>query len=307
MRGWITQSYVDGNRAVNWLRTPRGSVEKVEETYHPDFYALPRRDLNINGFSWLLREEPRIVNTKVEKKYSDLRMKKKIRVVHIHTESPKAFREVVRILRGRNMVRKLYGTDIMHIQSYLCSRGFAPTMLVEYKNHKFTCIEDPEELAPPPLTRIILRVQVSKRGILANPERDPIKRITLHDSGDGKEELIGSEEYLLETLERMVRSRDPDIIVAPSNPFGNLHYVVQRAKILGLNINLSRDNDDSEVKSDSPLWSSWRGRNYISLESFERSGLAGLSELCRFGMIPWDWRLSGLREELWTADRSMRL
>ncbi len=285
MKGWVTQSYVDGNRAVNWLRTPQGSVERVEEPYYPDFYVLPRRDLNIDGFSWLLGEESRIVNAEVEEKYSDLRMKKKIRVVHVHTESPKAFREVVRILRGRNMVRRLYGIDIMHIQSYLCSRGFAPTMFVEYKD-KFTRIEDLEEIAPPPLIKIILRVQIDKRGILANSERDPIKRITLQDSSEGIEELSGGEEHILETFQRMVQSRDPDIIVAPSSPFGNLHYIVQRAKVLGLKIDLSRDDGGSEDHSDAPLWSSWRGRTCISLESFERWGLAGLSELCRFGMIP---------------------
>jgi len=286
MRGWITQSYVDGNRAVNWLRTPQGSVEKVEETYYPDFYALPRRDLNLDGFSWLLGEEPRIVNTEVEEKYPDLKMKKKIRVVHVHTESPRAFREVVRILRVRNAVRKLYGTDITPIQRYLCSRDFAPTMFVEYKNHQFTRIEDPEELAPPPLTKILLRVQVDKSGILANPEHHPIKRIILRDSSERNEELSGSEEYILEALQRTVRSRDPDIIVTPSHPFRNLHYVVQRAKILGMNLNLSRENGASETKSDSLPWSSWRGRTCISLGSFKRSGLAGLSELCRFGMIP---------------------
>lgn len=285
MKGWVTQSYVDGNRAVNWLRTLQGSVEKVEETHYPDFYVLPRRDLNPDGFSWLLREEPRIFNAQVEEKYADLRMRKKIRVVHIQTESPKAFREVVRILRGRNAVRKFYGTDIVHIQRYLCIQGFAPTMLVEYRNHRFTSIEDPEELAPPPLTKLLLRVQIDKRGILANPERDPIKRITIHDFHEGKEELGGSEEYLLENLQRIIQSQDPDIIVTPSHPFRNLHYVVQRAKILGLNINLSRENGDL-IQSNSPPWSSWRGRTYISLESFERSGLAGLSELCRFGMIP---------------------
>lgn len=286
MKGWITQSYVDGNRAVNWLRTPQGSVEKVEETYYPDFYALPRRDLNLDGFSWLLGEEPRIVNAEVEEKYPDLRMKKKIRVIHVRTESPRAFREVIRILRVRNAVRKLYGTDITPIQNYLCSRDFAPTMFVECKNHQFTRIEDPEELAPPPLTKILLRVQVDKSGILANPERDPIKKIILRDSGEGNEELSGSEEYILEALQRTVRSRDPDIIVAPNHPFRNLHYVVQRAKILGVNLNLSRGNGDSDAKSDSLPWSSWKGRTCISLGSFKRSGLTGLSELCRFGMIP---------------------
>jgi DNA polymerase elongation subunit (family B) len=285
MKGWITQSYVDGNQAVSWLRTPQGSVEKVEETYYPDFYALPQGDLNLDGFSWLLGEEPRIVNAEVEEKYPDLRMKKKIRVVHVRTESPRAFREVVRILRIRNAVRKFYGTDLTPIQSYLCSRDFAPTMFVEYGNHRFMCIEDLEELCPPPLTKILLRVQVDKKGVLANPESDPIKKITVQDSSKGNEELSGSEEYILEALQRTVRRRDPDIIVAPSYPFRNLHYVVQRAKILGMNLNLSRENGDSR-KSVSSLWSSWKGRTCIPLESFERLGLAGLSELCRFGMIP---------------------
>lgn len=286
MRGWITQSYVDGNRAVNWLRTPQGSVEKMEETYYPDFYALPRRDLNLDGFSWSLGEEPRIVNAEVEEKYLDLRMKKKIRVVHVHTESPRAFQEVVRILRVRNAVRKLYGTDITPIQSYLCSRGFAPTMLIEYKNHDFICIEDSEELAPPPLTKIILRVQVDEKGISANPGSVPIKKITLQNSSEGKEELSGSEEYILETLQRTVHSIDPDIIVVPNHPFRSLHYIVQRAKILGVNLNLSRENGNYKIKPNSPLWSYWRGRTCISLESFKKLGLAGLSEFCRFGMIP---------------------
>ncbi|MHA1209232.1 MAG: DNA polymerase domain-containing protein [Candidatus Freyarchaeota archaeon] len=200
--GWVTQSYVDGDRAVSWLRTPNGSVRRVEEPYHPDFYALPRGDLNPDGFSWLLREEPRIRSAEVVERYPDLGMRKKIRVV-------------------------------THIQRYLFSRGFAPTMLVEYRNHRFTHIEDPEELAPPPLTIITLRAQPEKRGILAHPERVPIRRITIRDPAGGDEELTGSEECILEALQSAVRSHDPDIIVAPSRPFRNLHYVVQRAKTLG--------------------------------------------------------------------------
>ncbi|MEX2750325.1 MAG: DNA polymerase domain-containing protein [Candidatus Freyarchaeota archaeon] len=286
MEGWVTQSYVDGNRAVNWLRTLQGSIEKVEETYYPDFYVLPRRDLNPDGFSWLLREEPRIFDAQVEWKYADLRMRKKIRVVHIQTVSPKAFREVINILKRRNAVAKFYGTDITHIQRYLCVRGFAPTMLVEYRNHQFTKIEDLDELAPPPLTKIFLRAQTDKKGVLANPKRDSIKRVTLYDSNGEEEELSGNEYYILESLQRIIQSQDPDILVAPGgHPFGDLHYIVQRAKILGLNINLSREDGDS-IQPDSTLWSSWRGRAYVSLESFERFGLAGLSELCRFGMIP---------------------
>jgi DNA polymerase elongation subunit (family B) len=285
MEGWVTQSYIDGNRAVNWLRTIQGSIERVEESYYPDFYALPRKDLNPDGFSWLLREEPQIFSAQVEWKYADLRMRKKIRVVHIQTESPKAFREVVDILRRRNAVTKFYGTDITHIQRYLCIRGFAPTMLVEYRNHQFTNLEDPDELAPPPLTKIFLRVQTDKNGVSANPGCAPIKGVTIYDSNGDSEELGGSEEYILESLQRIIKSRDPDIIVAPSHPLGGLHYVVQRAKILGFKINLSREDDES-VQLDSPPWSCWRGRAYVSLESFERFGLAGLSELCRFGMIP---------------------
>ena len=286
MMGWVTQSYVDGDRAVSWLRTPNGSVRRVEEPYHPDFYALPRGDLNPDGFSWLLREEPRIRSAEVVERYPDLGMRKKIRVVHVHTESTKAFHEIVSILRGRNVVRRLYGTDITHVQRYLFSRGFAPTMLVEYRNHRFTHIEDPEELVPPPLTIITLRAQPEKRGILAHPERVPIRRITIRDPAGGDEELTGSEECILETFQSAVRSHDPDIIVAPSRPFRNLHYVVQRAKTLGLSINLSRESHDPDADPGSPVWRSWRGRACVSLESFERLGLAGLSELCRFGMIP---------------------
>ncbi|MEM3587683.1 MAG: hypothetical protein QXO71_10235, partial [Candidatus Jordarchaeaceae archaeon] len=215
MEGWVTQSYVDGNRAVNWLRTLQGSIEKVEETYYPDFYVLPRRDLNPDGFSWLLREEPRIFDAQVEWKYADLRMRKKIRVVHIQTVSPKAFREVINILKRRNAVAKFYGTDITHIQRYLCVRGFAPTMLVEYRNHQFTKIEDLDELAPPPLTKIFLRAQTDKKGVLANPKRDSIKRVTLYDSNGEEEELSGNEYYILESLQRIIQSQDPDILVAP--------------------------------------------------------------------------------------------
>ncbi|MHA1721760.1 MAG: DNA polymerase domain-containing protein [Candidatus Baldrarchaeia archaeon] len=51
-------------------------------------------------------------------------------------------------------------------------------------------------------------------------------------------------------------------------------------------MDLSRDGCGSGVKFGSPVWSSWRGRVCVSLESFEKLGLAGLSELCRFGLIP---------------------
>ena len=286
MRGWVIDSYVDSNQTVSWLKTPQGSVKKVEEAFYPDFYVLPRGELDLYGFAWLLGEDPRIVNNVVEEKYLDLRMKKKVKVIHVYTESTKAFREIVNTLKGHCVIRGLYGTDITHIQRYLFSRGFAPTMFVEYRNHRFTCIENPKELAPPPLTKIFLRIEVDAKGVLVNPERDSIKRIILYDSDEGSVELSGCEEHILEAFQKEVQSRDPDIIVTSNYPFEGLHYIVRRAKFLGLNINLSRENCDFGVKFGSPLWSSWRGRVCISLESFEWLGLAGLSELCHFGMIP---------------------
>lgn len=282
----MIDSYVDRNQAVSRLRTPQGSVKKIEEIFYPDFYVLPRRDLDLYSFAWLLEEDPRIVSSVVEEKYLDLRMKKRVKVIHVYTESIKAFREIVNTLKEHCMVRGLYGTDITHIQRYLFSRGFAPTMFVEYRNHRFMYIEDPGELAPPPLTKLFLRVEIDAKGVLVNPERDPIKRIVLYGSDEGNVELSGCEEYILEAFQKEVQSRDPDIIVISKYPFGSLHYVVQRAKFLGLYINLSRESRDFGVKFGSPLWSSWRGRICISLESFGRLGLAGLSELCRFGMIP---------------------
>ena len=286
MRGWVIDSYVDGNQAVSWLKTPQGSVKKVKEPFYPDFYVLPCGDLDLYGFAWLLGEDPRIVSSIVEEKYLDLRMKKKVKVIHVYTESTKAFREIVNTLKGHCVVRGLYGTDITHIQRYLFSRGFAPTMFVEYRNHRFTCIENPQELAPPPLTKIFLRVEIDAKGVLVNPERDPIKRVILYDFDEGSVELSGCEEHILEAFQKEVQSRDPDIIVTSNYPFGSLRYVVRRAKFLGLNINLSRENRDFGVKFGSSLWSIWRGRVCIFLDSFEWLGLAGLSELCRFGMIP---------------------
>jgi len=286
VRGWVIDCYVDGNRAVSWLRTPQGSVKKVEESFYPDFYVLPRKGLDVDGFAWVLGEDSRVVSSVVEEKYLDLRMTKRVRVIHVCVESIGAFQEIVRVLKECSAVGGLYGTDIMHVQRYLFSRNFAPTMFVEYRNHRFTCVEDFEELAPPPLTTIFVRVEVDGKKVLVDPERDSIKRIILYGVDGEVVELSGSEKHVLEDFQGEVRRWDPDIIVASNYPFRSLDYVVRRGKFLGLNMDLSRDGCGSGAKFGSPVWSSWRGRVCVSLESFEKLGLAGLSELCRFGLIP---------------------
>ncbi len=225
--------YVDGNRAVSWLRTLQGFVEKVEESFYPDFYVLPREGLDVDGFAWVLGEDPRVVSSVVEEKYLDLRMTRKVRVIHVYVESIGAFREIVRVLKGCSAVRGLYGTDITHVQRYLFSRNFAPTMFVEYRNHRFMCVEDFEELAPPPLTTIFVRVKVDGKKVLVDPERDPIKRIILHGVGGEVVELSGSEEHVLEDFQREIRRWDPDIIVASNYPFRSFDYIVRRGNFWG--------------------------------------------------------------------------
>jgi hypothetical protein len=43
--GWILDVYVEGEKAITWLRAADGTHLKLHDEYNPSFYVLPKTGL----------------------------------------------------------------------------------------------------------------------------------------------------------------------------------------------------------------------------------------------------------------------
>ena len=192
----------------------------------------------------------------------------------------------------------MYNTDLLHVQQYLFSKlKIEPTsrVKVEYNGSKLLeiCkIDDEDDVNFPPFSLLYFDLRIYS-GILASD--DAIRVIKIRCGEDYVEFDNGEEKVILQQFSDYVHEKNPDVIVCMGD-YDNgkvLRYLFSRAKMIGFDLRLGRDDDNDDTNHYSNTLENPRiiGRicissNYRKTTYFDEFGFAGLIERARFAFLP---------------------
>jgi DNA polymerase elongation subunit (family B) len=278
--GWVLDVYIEGGRAVLWIRKADGSILRLEDGYRPDLYAEPSVGVSPEDAASLLGSHPNIELVEVEERRCSIYSMERRRVLHIIVDRASNYRKVLRDLEGSGLLESLYNVDLLHVQRYLFTKGFAPASRVEVEHHgaelrRVEVLEDPLEASPPPFSTYIFSL---------DPGSDmsgwAVPGITLYDEDlKVKDRIHGDEVEVLRAFQEGMMEADPDILVSPS-PKADLGRLWERCLARGISPQLGRERGGIEG------FRRLRGRVALDLGFFEEYGLAGAAELSRFAFAP---------------------
>ena len=301
--GWLLDVYISEG-AVLWFKLENGETIRLLDEYVPDFYVEPNEKALIEELRNILLSHPHILDVAEEWKFTSLGRREKTRVLHISVDSVRNFKRVIEDVGKLGYVKAYYNLDILHVQRYLYQKGFAPTskVIIEYSDDgkllSVQVLDDSKEIEPPPFTTLIFGLEINSETLTPKVEINPISRIVIFNEGlEMIKSFEGTEEKILSAFSNYVKEGDPDFLI--SDRIGEaLKYILERAKALGLNINLGREKVDlSEIKRLTPSFH--KGKVPLELHSFLETGIAGVVERSRFTLAP-----PGLASK-WPAGRTI--
>jgi len=286
--GWLLDVYVNGEKAVLWLKSETGEAIRLIDQYTPDFYVEPKR-VDPEELTRILAEHPNILHVIEENKFTSVNMKEKSLVLHVYVHYAKNFRRVIKDVEDLGLVKAYYNVDVLHVQRYLCQRGFAPTGKVEVEHDesgRLLCLHvlnDDLDIEPPPFTSLIFDIQIETQKFTPLVKKDPVSKILTLDEELSVEEIFeGREEETLSKFSYHIRTKDPDFLISTK---ASLRYLLERARIRRLNIQLGREEVNIN-KMRNLLPYAYKGRVHVYLQDFLRLGTAGILERSRFSLAP---------------------
>lgn len=288
--GWLLDVHISDDNAVLWFKLQNSRSLRLTDWYKPDFYVEPKENTQLEELANILFDHPNIFNVVREPKFTSVNMKEKISVLHIRVDSTKNFRKVLFDVEKLGLIKAYYNIDILHVQRYLFQRGCAPTSKVEVeydeKNRlvNLQVLDDDLEIEPPPFAWLIFEVEIKSSVLSPEVERDPISKVVITGEPDQKKTFEGDEAEILSGFAGYVRKENPDFLVAPQIT-AQLRYILERAKILKLNIQLGRE-EANIFKLRRLLPYAHKGRVHLDLHTFLEVGIAGLAERSRFTLAP---------------------
>ncbi|MDQ1279211.1 MAG: DNA-directed polymerase [Thermoproteota archaeon] len=101
-------------------------------------------------------------------------------------------------------------------------------------------LDDFDEVRPPPFTSMLLHASMESERLTPNVWHDPVKKITLRGLNDDVEAIEGCEVDVIARLSSRVIEADPDFLVV-KNCEETFSYIFERAKLLGINLQLGRE------------------------------------------------------------------
>jgi DNA polymerase elongation subunit (family B) len=277
--GWLLDAYIRGGEAVLWLKLDDGSALRLRDGYRPDFYARPMEGEPVEELVSSLSEHPHVVEVGVEEWYLSLDAERREDVLHVHVDGAGFFKRVVEDFRDSGLFRELYNTDFLHVQRYLYGLGLPATSKVEadYDGgclNRLILLDDSQELRPPPFTALVFSLEPSTKSLYG-----AIEGATVYDGDqEPSERLEGSEGELLDRLQDLVSSADPDLLVSPEVE-SDLRRLHRRAAVHGVGLRMGRE----EVPG-SPDYAPClcRGRVPVDMRLYHEWGVAGMVERTRF-------------------------
>ena len=168
-------------------------------------------------------------------------------------------------------------------------------------------VRQAEDAPPPRLRTAAIDVVFFAEKGSARPDRDPVRLISLCFDDGSELQLEGEEPEILGSLVSVIRDKDPDILVGFGVNRLQWGYLVERAKRLGIKLDLGRLGAEPRTSVHGHV--SIRGRLNIDLEDMARDipelTIENLEEFV--GYLGVDARLDTIEEyelaERWAEDR----
>ena len=299
--GWLLDVSIDNDHVILWIKTEEGQTVKLRDSYHPGFYILPRNESDALRLIQILSREEEEIAVRWEYRRTNLfDSNKQTRLIHVKLRSLRYYQPLLKKLERDRQVKQLYNTDLLHVQQYLFTKlKIEPTsrVKVEYNGSKLleiSKIDDEDDVNPPPFSLLYFDLR-TYLGIPASD--DAIRVIKIRCGEDDVEFDNGEEKVILQQFSDYVHEKNPDVIVCMGD-YDNgkvLRYLFSRAKKVGFDLRLGRDDDNDDINHYSNTLENPRiiGRicissNYRKTTYFDEFGFVGLIERARFGFLPLD-------------------
>jgi DNA polymerase elongation subunit (family B) len=290
VHGWILDVYIEGIKAVLWIRTEKGEVFRLTERYKPIFYIKPKHPYQIQPLTHLLCTHPNITHAEHKKKYISLDMDKSD-VICVNVDSVLHYKKVLNDIKSIKELEEYYNVDLLHVQQYLYQKGIYTTCkariihTIDCELQSIEIVEDNLENSPPPFTTLIFSIGVKSSSLSPDQTVDPIAEIVVYDENlDQTESFKGEEKDILQLFQEYIKIINPDFLVA-IDVEETLTYILERARILDLNLQLGREEVDI-FRLRKLLPYSHKGRVHIDIHEYQTMGIAGIVERCRFTYAP---------------------
>jgi DNA polymerase I len=227
----------DGRRVLLLDRSFIGSFFVVPKNLSPDEVA--KKISAVKGV-----EKTEIVRRKL--------LGKEIDAIRVYVRDPDEIDEVAKKISKMEFVNGCYGHDIRYSMQYMFEKGISPSSWFEVEVEEevksnvrvdgvFRIVGDFKrvERSNLPDLRIMAFhcVLIGGKGS-PDPERDPITAISV--LGDDVKTFIGDEKDVLSSFVGYISSFDPDIIFGYGTNKRDWDYLVKRAKINGIHLDVGR-------------------------------------------------------------------
>jgi hypothetical protein len=121
--GWLLDVSIEQNHATIWIKTSEGAILKLADTYHANFYVLPKDENTGADLFQILSQESIVKKVPWEDKFTDLfdydRYGMK-RLICVYPESLLCYKTLVKSLEKDPRVVQLFNTDL---SSNICLRN----------------------------------------------------------------------------------------------------------------------------------------------------------------------------------------
>ncbi len=236
-----------------FLRTKDGT-EILRTEYTPYFYVI---DKNPQEIAEKISKMEGVKQAVVVKRFIGWEEKE---VVQVFVRHPKYIQRLKEKIEAEGAECREH--DINPERKWLMEQDIAPMDYVdiEQENGWIKNVKKLDTLPDFDLRIAALDLEVYARDRMPDPARDPIIMISYVDTGGYKVVLttkeihadfvrtFESETQMIAELNRIIKERDPDIIMGYNSDAFDLPYLKERAKVLGLRIPWGRDGSEPAIR-----------------------------------------------------------
>jgi len=252
---------VEGNKPVVLIWAVDESGRRVllkDKNFRPYFYVLPRNDADLSRLEKkilsLSKPKSPILSVEVVDRKLIGRPRKVLKVTTVLPESVREYREEIRKLED---VEDVLEADIRFSMRYIIDKDIRPSGWTEAKVHSlghdgryrvdevFEVIEGPKPSAKedkPLLRTLAFDVEVYNERGTPRAERDPIISIAIATESGVESKLAETldDTDLLKWFRKAVLEYDPDLLVGYNVNRFDWPYMLERAKLKGVRLDVGR-------------------------------------------------------------------